>query len=236
MKRTLKNIIGNNFCENEKTNGPLRFFSTDLEFLPFLPRIEKTNAPLSFSLFVAHFSAKSINSFIPWQFEAILFAANRLFIHVNTVRHWVEKSGNDDLVPRRKRGMKRTALATNIHMDFLIDHLRNNNAQLFLSDMVDLIWSNFGIKHTVYQIRRGLKFRRITHKVLSFHAREQNVDSRLAFRNMMRSPSNGGMYEAQQLLFVDETHSDLKSARRKYGWALRGYPAYMHHIHRRAWL
>jgi hypothetical protein len=42
MKRTLKNIIGNNFGEKQKTNALLRFFSTDLEFLQFLPRIEKT--------------------------------------------------------------------------------------------------------------------------------------------------------------------------------------------------
>ena len=33
------------------------------------------------------------------------------------------------------------------------------------------------------------------------------------------------MYDSSMFLFIDETGSDLKDARRKFGYSLQGYPA-----------
>ena len=57
-------------------------------------------------------------------------------------------------------------------------------------------------------------------------AAEQDDEERTEFRDRMRPISQGGIYSPEMLVFVDETHMTEGQARRKYGWALRGQPAF----------
>lgn len=57
-------------------------------------------------------------------------------------------------------------------------------------------------------------------------AAEQDDEERAEFRHRMRAVSQGGIYSPEMLVFVDETHMTEGQARRKYGWALRGQPAF----------
>jgi hypothetical protein len=100
------------------------------------------------------------------------------------------------------------------------------NSQLYLDEMVKLLVDVFGVQYTRYQIRFALKTAGFTLKAIELHAKEQDEKMRAKFREHMKMLYATVEFTVTMGLFVDETHSDLATARRKYGWALKGRPAF----------
>jgi len=105
------------------------------------------------------------------------------------------------------------------HLDFLLQTLLDE-PRLYLIEMVGVIAEEFSVAYTRKQIQRALRSRGWTRKKLERHAREQDAMLRAIFRETIAS------YAPETLLFIDETHCDRKTYRRKYGYSRRGTPAW----------
>ena len=92
--------------------------------------------------------------------------------------------------------------------------------RLYGIEMVGVIAEEFGVAYTRKQILRALRKRGWTREKLERHAREQDINLRAAFREVMLT------FPVETLLFLDETHCDKKTYRRKYDYSRRGTPAW----------
>jgi hypothetical protein len=97
---------------------------------------------------------------------------------------------------------------------------------MYLREMQDYLYDQFGAEYDSSTIFRHLQRHELTHKVLERHAAEQNVTMRADFRHLLRPLSEGGIYSPEMLVFVDETHCDEITARRKFGWSKKGTTAW----------
>ena len=160
--------------------------------------------------------------------QAFIYAAVRLLISVSTVYNWFhERDTTGRVEPQRVRDGTGQMIMPQAHAQYLIDYLTNVDCQLYVTEMRDLLQKQFGGRpYSCKQIEDMLKRNHFTSKVVEFIAAEQNNTERQAFRYIMRRQSDGGMFSPEMFVFCDETHMNVKQARRKYGWALRGKPAF----------
>lgn len=93
---------------------------------------------------------------------------------------------------------------------------------LYLHELSNLVQTQIGIRYSNEQVYSALENAGYTYKVLDFRAREQSAPARAFFMATM------GGFSAHQLVFVDESHAKPEDVRRKYGYALRGQPAFMY--------
>jgi len=100
-------------------------------------------------------------------------------------------------------------------VETLLDELR-----LYSIEMVGVIYEEYGVFYNRKQIHKALRKRGWTGKVLQRHALEQDADLRNVYQITI------GRFPPETLLFVDETHCDRKTYRRKYGYSRRGTPAW----------
>jgi hypothetical protein len=111
-----------------------------------------------------------------------------------------------------------------------LDHLNYLEAALrlepryFDKDMAAVLNRRFGTSYTGDQVGAGMrKHKHFTRKKLTYHAIEQDQLLRRSWRLLLSSPRLGGIYRADMLLAIDETHKDKIS--RLYGYAEYGEPA-----------
>ena len=152
-----------------------------------------------------------------------------MLIAEETVRLWVLEYYRDGTcTPGRKRGKNKKGPKVAVeHRLFLTNYLKYQDSQLYVTEMISLIENNYnGVRYTRFQIRRALKDERMTLKVVSLEAKERNEQQRAAYQNLIGEMYADGALTSKMAVFVDETHCDIKTARRKYGWALRGQPAF----------
>ena len=158
---------------------------------------------------------------------AFAFAAARLLIGASTIFGWYHMRDVTGIIaPARKRNGEGQILIPDVHMNYLIDYLVNVDCQLYVKEMKTKIFDEFNVLYTCQQIEVGLKRHDFTQKVVSRIAAEQNNVERQAFRELLKARHLGGLFGAEEFVCVDETHCDVGTARRKYGWALRGQPAF----------
>jgi len=100
----------------------------------------------------------------------------------------------------------------------LVDRL----PMLFLDEIQRIIEQCTGYRYSLSQIQEAITRQGYTHhKVLEYRAMEQNHNLRTLYQaNMMLN------YTASQLVYFDETHSQAKDFRRRYGYGIRGLPAF----------
>jgi transposase len=161
----------------------------------------------------------------PSRHVAAIAAADRLEVSVSAVKSWVDQRAETGVVgPLRKRN--KSGLMEQDHFEYLAYYLNNVNCQLFGDEMADLIELEFGVRYDEKLIYATLDHNNYTRKVIEKIAAEQDAEERAAFRHDMRPISEGGVFCPSMFVFVDETHMTEGQARRKYGWALHGEPAF----------
>ena len=160
--------------------------------------------------------------------NAFAFAAVQLMIGASTILGWYEvREHTGRIVPLRKRNGEGQIVIPDVHMNHLIDYLENVDCQLYVKEMKAKIATDFvGAEYSCKQIEAGLERKGYTRKVISRIAAEQNNAERQTFRELVRGRHLGGLFSAEEYLFVDETHADVDDARRKYGYAFLGQPAF----------
>jgi len=65
-----------------------------------------------------------------------------------------------------------------------------------------------------------------THKKIEYVPSRRSIEHRRAFRELFKAQEDGRQFSAEQIVVVDETHSSDEDMRRKFGWALKGFPAF----------
>lgn len=98
---------------------------------------------------------------------------------------------------------------------------------LYLKEMVQELFLQTNHIYSESTVHRHLVKNNMTRKVLIRHANEQNDVMRAAFMEIMKSKRlfDGDFY-VNQLVCVDETHSDILQLRRKRGWSRKGEYAF----------
>ena len=160
--------------------------------------------------------------------QAFIYVAARLLISVGTVYNWFhERDCTGRVAPGRVRNGDGQVIMPQAHAAFLVNHLTTVDCQLYVTEMKDLLSHEFGGRtYSCKQIEDALKRNNFTSKQVELIAAEQDGVERQAFRYMMRRQSEGSLFSPEMFLFCDETHMNVKQARRKFGWALRGKPAF----------
>lgn len=91
------------------------------------------------------------------------------------------------------------------------------NCDIALEELQGSLEGVCGVLADVTTISRSLRRRGLVRKEVTRPAREQNEVARLIYQMKI-----GTTYRARQLVFVDESACDRRTARRKYGWARIG--------------
>lgn len=119
----------------------------------------------------------------------------------------------------RGKGFKGFVGIEEEHFDFLMDELTEFPSMYYV-EMCGLLYDEFDVAYSRSQVRRALKHKGITRKVLERHARQQDPATRAAFRNI------AAQFTAAQICAVDETHVAKRDAHRRTGFSLRGRRAF----------
>ena len=153
--------------------------------------------------------------------DAVLIASSHWRVNERSIWRWINhKTHSGRIYAIRKRGKKRSYVLPQRHIEFLIEHLRTVDAELYEDEMALLLHDTFDIWYTISQIRSALSRNKMTSKVISRIAQEQQADQRLEFRNLIAG------VKAIQIVAVDESHLNKKEARRRRGRSTRGQPAF----------
>lgn len=125
----------------------------------------------------------SIDSYIGSHGAAVLYTAKRYNIAVSTIYGWL-KVGHDGTEKSTRNGANNVIMRPP-HIDFLIYYLTNTDCQLYVSEMSDLIFKEYGELYEEHVIRNALKARNFTHKLIEQIAGEQDNESRNAWIEMV---------------------------------------------------
>jgi len=107
--------------------------------------------------------------------------------------------------------------ALTVHAVNFLDRLIEQKPDLYIDELQAALRTEHQVEMSVDTIRRELKRRGLTRKKLQKPAAERNEEIRSAFRMHM-----GTTYQANQLVFVDETGMNRNTSSRRYGWARCG--------------
>lgn len=122
-----------------------------------------------------------------------------------------------DLTARRRGGHKHALSRTDIHL--LLGHL-DHSPDLYLDEMRDILGTRAGIEVNKSTIWRALSRRGFTMKKLTRNALERNEVKRSLYQLQY-----GKLYTPEQIVFVDESSFDRRTAIRGRAWALTGKQA-----------
>ena len=109
----------------------------------------------------------------------------------------------------------RPRIMTEEHVNFLLNHLLTVNCKLQGEEMISLIFNQYDTNYTLHQMYNALSHEKYTHKLLELQAKEQDVEQRFRFRELIGRDQD--QFRASMFVFVDEMHNDIVKARRKYG-------------------
>jgi transposase len=141
---------------------------------------------------------------------------------IRTAYKWANDRRRDNIwYPKKKRGTDRSRICDE-HVNFLINHIDNIDSQLYLKEMVNLQDDAFRRRYAISSIKVALNRRKYTNRLVEHHAREANPVLQQQFRNIFRPVNNGGLFSANQIVFVDETAGNEKKGRRRWGWGRAG--------------
>ena len=144
------------------------------------------------------------------------------------MRSWYyERDRSGNIAPLRKRDCDSKIVVPEVHATFLLQHLHEVNCQLYVPEMVKLLKDTFNIQYDQDQIEAVLHRKNWTEKAVTLIAMEQDAAERSQFREFLKARHLGGDICPRQLVFCDVSHMRMAEARRKYGWALRGQPAFV---------
>jgi len=125
----------------------------------------------------------SINSYIGSHGAAVKYAADRYNLAVSTIYGWL-KVGHDGTKKSIRNGANNVIMRP-LHVDFLIHYLTNVDCQLYVSEMSDLLFKEYGELYEEHNIRNALDERNFTHKLIESIAGEQNNESRNSWIEMV---------------------------------------------------
>eukprot|EP00732_Lithocolla_globosa_P001317 Lithocolla_globosa_v1_NODE_627_length_3566_cov_26.673028.p2 type:complete len:327 gc:universal NODE_627_length_3566_cov_26.673028:1758-778(-) len=100
----------------------------------------------------------------------------------------------------------------------LIYAIVQDNPTIYLDELQDEIFSTTGANFSLPTLYRCLKRLGMSRKKVTYYARNQDLLHQVFYMNIMSRV----VTSLDQLIFVDETGTDLRNARRLYGYSLRG--------------
>jgi hypothetical protein len=144
-----------------------------------------------------------------------------------SIRRWNNALASGTFIANRRRGPLVNAeyVMNAIHFEFISD-LLDANCDLLTDEIIALVSLQFGKTYSDHQIRNAFYQNHFTRKIIQNHARQQDAYSRNEFRTIMRPQSLGGMFSAEMMMFVDESHCTAEVIYRKYGRSRSGFPAF----------
>ena len=142
--------------------------------------------------------------------------ANTLYVHVSTVRRIVSRYNSfSDVTPTRYRPGPSRLLGQpdvyNVILEALLD--RSN---MYLHEIRELLFEKTGIQASITTIYRTLRRLGLTRKRLRRICMRQNDIRRREFMEEM------SYIDPSMILWLDETGSDKRNARRTHGYHIRG--------------
>lgn len=126
---------------------------------------------------------EAIDNYIGSHFAAVKSAAIRFNIGVSTIYKWLA-SGHDGTEKQGRTGLNNVKMHE-LHIDFLINYLQTVDCQLYIIEMIDLLFNEYGEKYTDHQVRNALTARRMTHKLVEKIASEQDNELRAGWVEMV---------------------------------------------------
>jgi transposase len=106
---------------------------------------------------------------------------------------------------------------TSMDISFIQGLLRQNHA-IYLDEIQQLLLGRRGMKISISTLSRTLHRLRFTHKNVSGHALERNIELRALFMNRIADQ----VPDPNMLMFGDEAAKDERTSARRQGWSLRG--------------
>jgi len=110
----------------------------------------------------------------------------------------------------------RPRILNGIDLDYLESHIERR-PDIYLHELRWELISNRRVEVDISTISRSLRRRGYTRKKLTRPAIERDEDDRLGFEYIVAT-----YFEPEQLVFLDESACDRRTARRPYGWAVCG--------------
>lgn len=108
--------------------------------------------------------------------------------------------------------------------------LLKDNPDTYLDELSYWLAVYHDIKISSSALHHTLQTAGLTRKLLHKIARERDEELRTEWRDMIRDNFGGQGYE---FIFVDETSKDDRTTARRYGYAMSGQTAELHHVFKR---
>ena len=104
------------------------------------------------------------------------------------------------------------------HIDGLADYL-HGHPQAYLDEMMGFLFDEYCVTASQWTVYRALKKLRWSRKVATKRAKEQSEPLRRTFRARV-----GHLYQADQIVAIDESACNERTGDRKYGWSAINTP------------